>query len=316
MTSRVAVHRDAGAGALLGFAAGDALAHAGSGEPYGYLTQQGVLVAYHLLRHGEVVGAELSAELAAFAHPESGRGLYRQPSTLFESFVGALHAGHDAVTSRPDTGAALRVTPLATWYRREAAGLVEGVIAACSISHSHPSAIEAACALAGAVAAASLGQSGHDLLRGAAEVAATARTRLEKVPEQWEPDDRVSEAFSRLGPLVGAPVAEVVADLATGGDVPPAEWAVGAIVIAAPLRLDASRVLHTVSETGGAALGAMVGAILGSRLGLLKWPWTVSNEMWFAELGRRLARQDREYQDLPDPYAVEAHLESGGLGGP
>ncbi len=273
-------------------------------------------MAYHLLRHGEVLATELAAELAAFAYPEFGRGLYRQPSARFESFVGALHAGHDAITSRPDAGAALRVIPLATWYRREAPGLVEAVIAACSISHSHPSAIAAACALAGAVAAASLGQSGHDLLRGAAEVATAARTRLGKTPPRGERDDSVSEAFARLGPLVGAPVADVVAELTADGDVPPADWAVGAIVVAAPLRLDASRVLHAVSEMGGAALGAMVGAILGSRLGLLKWPWNVSNEMWFAELGRRLARRDRQYQDLPDPYAVEAHLDGGGLGGP
>ena len=52
----------------------------------------------------------------------------------------------------------------------------------------------------------------------------------------------------------------------------------------------------------------MAGAIVGARVGPHRWPWRVVNDLWFAELGRRLANQDGRFEDLPDAYAVEEVL--------
>lgn len=54
----------------------------------------------------------------------------------------------------------------------------------------------------------------------------------------------------------------------------------------------------------------MTGALVGARVGLHRWPWPIVNDLWFAELGRRLSANNRRFEDLPDPYAVEEVLNS------
>jgi hypothetical protein len=59
-------------------------------------------------------------------------------------------------------------------------------------------------------------------------------------------------------------------------------------------------------------IAVMVGAIVGARVGLHRWPWNIVNDLWFAELGRRLVGNDGRWEDLPDPYAVEEVLTIAG----
>ncbi len=47
---------------------------------------------------------------------------------------------------------------------------------------------------------------------------------------------------------------------------------------------------------------------MGARSGLLRWPWRVPNDTWFAEIGRRLVIRNRELRDLPVPQAVEERM--------
>jgi hypothetical protein len=65
------------------------------------------------------------------------------------------------------------------------------------------------------------------------------------------------------------------------------------------------------ARLAGSNGGAAAGAILGARVGIRAWPWAFANDTWFAEIGRRLARGPNEVRDLPIPYAVEQHLNSG-----
>src|SRR3972149_6965201 len=55
-------------------------------------------------------------------------------------------------------------------------------------------------------------------------------------------------------------------------------------------------------------VAVMAGAIVGARVGPHRWPWQIVNDLWFAELGRRLANNDGRYEDLRDAYAVEEGL--------
>jgi hypothetical protein len=59
-------------------------------------------------------------------------------------------------------------------------------------------------------------------------------------------------------------------------------------------------------------IAVMAGAIVGARVGPHRWPWQIVNDLWFAELGRRLANNDGRYEDLPDAYAVEEVLTYAG----
>jgi hypothetical protein len=55
----------------------------------------------------------------------------------------------------------------------------------------------------------------------------------------------------------------------------------------------------------------MVGAIVGARSGLRLWPWVIPNDIWFAEIGRRMVSRNQETRDLPVPYSVEERITSG-----
>ena len=74
----------AGSGAVLGAAAGEVLA-AGHERIYGFLTQQIVVTAYHLLRNGTVDPVLLGEEFATLAFPQRGIDVYRGTAAWFSA---------------------------------------------------------------------------------------------------------------------------------------------------------------------------------------------------------------------------------------
>lgn len=296
---------------MLGAAAGELLV-AGTRGAYGFGMQQAVLVAYHLMRHDGLDPAGLTADLLEFAFPADGRkSVYRWPEKWFSAFLEASRYGAPAPMPFQSPSALIRMVPVGVWFRKDPAALVEAAIAGMRVTHTLPEAAVAGTVVAGAVAAAGFGQSGRDLVLGAVEVAARAGGVTGR--------SDLADPFADALPLVGVPQREAAETIASW-DLPSiVETAVAAVLFAAPgferpdvlLREAAGTALHTTSLT------PIVGAIVAARSGLHSWPWPIPNDLWFAEIGRRLARRNRVTEDLPDPYAVEEvlgyELETGTL---
>ena len=77
------------------------------------------------------------------------------------------------------------------------------------------------------------------------------------------------------------------------------------ILLGASKLNESVRLIEAGAMAGGSEVGAIVGAIVGARSGLVRWPWRVPNDTWFAEIGRRLVSRHAEIVDLPIPQAVE-----------
>jgi hypothetical protein len=306
-----------GSGAVLGAAAGEVLA-AGQERVYGYLTQLNVITAYHLLRWGTVDPQRLADEFAELAFPERGPDLYRAAPPWFRAWLEEYRRGSPSPMPFGNAGAAARMVPIGVWFRRDPVALVDEAIRAAMVTHNQAGSVVAACALAGAVAGAAFGQSGRDLVFGAAEVAKRAEGLVVgslgtvSSPAGSPP---LSLLFRHAVQLVGAPSREICDEIRSWTpDAPTVAGVIAAVVLGAPIL---ERPSVGVRDAVGVAyepreVAVMAGAIVGARVGPHRWPWQVANDLWFAELGRRLSNFDGRYEDLPDPYAVEEVLTFAG----
>ena len=302
---------------MLGAAAGDVLA-AGQDRVYGFLTQHNVITAYHLMRQGSVDPDRLGDELAALAFPERGFDVYRAAAPWFRAWLDEHRRGSPSPMPFENAGAAARMVPIGVWFRKDPIALVEEAIRAAMITHNQQGAVVAACALAGATAGASFGQSGRDLVFGAAEVAKRAEARVVDLPGMVaSPAGSPSLSFilRHAAQLVGMPFREIADQIRSWTpDAAAVAGVISAIVLGAPiLERPSVGVREAVAfDSEPREIAVMAGAIVGARVGLHRWPWRIVNDLWFAELGRRLADNDGRYEDLPDTYAVEEVLTFAG----
>jgi hypothetical protein len=306
-----------GSGAVLGAAAGEVLA-AGQDRVYGFLTQLNVITAYHLLHRGTIDPDRLGDEFAALAFPERGFDVYRAEAPWFRAWLEEHRRGSPSPMPFENAGAAARMVPIGIWFRKDPVKLVEEAIRGAMITHNQEGAVVAACSLAGAIAGAAFGQSGRDLVFGAAEVAKKAEVRMGDVPGKLAPpagSPPLSLLLRHAGQLVGAPFREVSEKIRSW--TPNAAAVAGvvtSIVLGAPiLERPSVGVREAVAvDYEPREVAVMAGAIVGARVGPHRWPWQIVNDLWFAELGRRLANVDGRYEDLPDTYAVEEVLTFAG----
>jgi len=299
-----ATYEAGGEGALLGAAAGEMLV-SGTRRAYGSTVQQMVFTAYHLLRSQPVERDALAAHLLEFAHPSDGRpSVYRSPSPWLAAFIDEAKLAPPTPMPFLNAGAAIRAVPIGVWFRKRPEELVDGAIEAIHATHTRPESSIVGCVIAGMVAAAGYGQSGRDLVNGAIEVAQRAERALAVTTS-------IPEILGRATDLVADGAKDVSVEVLSWG-VGDSEVEVVAMVVALASRaLDEASVV--VRDAAGVVAHAdvvapLVGAVVGARSGLHRWPWPLPNDLWFAELGRRLARGLAVVEDLPDPYAVEEVL--------
>ncbi|HEY5579373.1 MAG TPA: ADP-ribosylglycohydrolase family protein [Acidimicrobiia bacterium] len=300
-----------GTGALLGLAAGDQLAalqrSPGAGALYGFSTQVATIAAYHLMRTGAVDATRFGSDLVDMAVTDDGPSAYRDEPAWFLHWLAGAKSGNP-VSAASGIGAAPASLVVGIWYRWQAEELISEAAALAGATHADGLSVSCACLFAGAVAAASFGQTGNDYLNGVGELAAKAASFLEN---DWEgPGEmtRLRTAFGRNASLAGGRAQEVVArcteELGEAG-------LVLAAVILGSVGWDRSEDVVRSASTLPAhseTVAPLVGGIVGSRRGLAHWPWAMPNEHWFAEIGRRLVARSRTYEDLPDPYAVEVSM--------
>ena len=306
-----------GSGAVLGGAAGEVIA-AGRDRVYGFLTQHNVITTYHLLRRGTIDPTELGNEFAALAFPESGSDVYRAIAPWFQAWLDEHHRGSPGPMPFGNSGAAARMVPIGVWFRKDPVALIEEAIRGAMITHNQEGAVVAACSLAGAIAGASFGQSGQDLVFGAAEIAKRAEARLGELSATVASPDGsppLSLLLRHAAQLVGGSSREIADQIRSWTpDAGSVAGVITAIVLGAPiLERPSVGVRESVAVVfEPREIAVMAGAIVGARVGPHRWPWQIVNDLWFAELGRRLANNDGRYEDLPDPYAVEEVLTFAG----
>lgn len=298
---------------MLGAAAGEVLA-AGRERVYGFLTQINVLTAYHLLRHGTIDSVRLGQEFVALAYPDAGLDVYRAAAPWFRTWLEQHRQGWSGPQPFENAGAAARMIPIGVWFRKDPAALVEQAIRGAMITHNQAGAVVAACSLAGAIAGASFGQSGRDLVYGAAEVAKRAEARVGDLAETVASPDGsppLSLLLRHAAQLVGRPSREIGDEVRSWTpDAGAVAGVITATVLGAPILERPSIGVREAVAVGfePREIAVMAGAIVGARVGPHRWPWRIVNDLWFAELGRRLASNDGHFEDLPDAYAVEEVL--------
>jgi ADP-ribosylglycohydrolase len=304
VSRHAATYEAGGEGALLGAAAGDMLV-SGTRRAYGSGIQQMVFTAYHLLRSQPIDADAFASNLLEFAYPRDERSsVYRSPEPWFAAFLEEARLGPPTPMPFLNMGAALRTVPVGVWFRKDPETLVASTVEAVKATHTRPESSVAACVIAGTVAGAGFGQTGRDLVNGAAEVA----RRAERIIDRHTSMPPVVE---RAADLLGESAKAVSAEVGSWGITDP-EIEVATVVVALAAR-PVEQASVVVREAAGVEaypgyVTPLVGAVAGARSGLHRWPWPVPNDLWFAELGRRLARQNAVVEDLPDPYAVEEVL--------
>ncbi|MDX1448249.1 MAG: ADP-ribosylglycohydrolase family protein [Acidimicrobiia bacterium] len=308
---RFSLSVDDGAGALLGAVAGDV---AGGAHPSSYsaITQASTVLAYHLLTNLGVDRDDYARGLVELAGGEHGQFTYRAPSEAFGEWLKSSRSGTPVVSALPSSEPAARSVPIGVFHRREPEKLVTSAVNAARVTHLDAGSAVAAAAVAGAVAGSCFVQAGADLVLGAAETAEAAVDVIEDEPYRFgdvgaaraipshlrelaraagdEPEQVVESVRTRLGALDGLGRALV------------------GIVLGANKPVEAIRLIEIAGNVGGSESGAICGGIVGARSGLVRWPWRVHNDTWFAEIGRRLVTRHDEIRDLPIPYAVEERM--------
>ncbi len=297
-----------GAGALLGLAAGDQLAAMQSPDEhaphsYGYRTQQATVVAYHLMRWGGIRKDSLRSELVSMAFSEEGPPAYRGEPAWLTGLLGAARSGVPPAAP-PGDGAAPLALAVGLWYRWAAEQLVSEAVEAASVTHVDGASLVAAAAYAAAVAAATFGQHGLDFLNAVGE-ASKATLELLGRRDVSDPEAAASLVASlrAAAQWLGARPSEVVEATAAVG--PGGSVVAAAVLGSVPWDQSEDAVRSVAVQVQVAPL---VGGIVVARRGIAHWPWDMPNELWFAEIGRRLVTRSRTYEDLPDPYAVEAAM--------
>ncbi len=300
-----------GSGTPIAAASGDV---AGSPIPgiYTAVTQASTVVTYHLLQHDGVDRDDLGRDLALLDGWGRGTPAYRAESPSFRRWLDSFHAGDPTAIEGPSSEPASRVTGLGVWFRKDPVRLVESALSVSRRTHLDASTAVVSVAVASAVAGSCMGMLGSDLLFGAAEACEMASERLVEEAYRFEGIDGIPRVISRVRALVeiwACSPTEIVGSLC---DVNGPFGIEGALVgLALGASLDSPvRLIEVAAMAGGSETGAIAGGILGARSGLRRWPWRVPNEMWFAEIGRRLAAFNNETRDLPVPHAVEGRLGS------
>jgi len=301
---------DDGAGAVLAAAAGDV---AGGAEPTSYsaVTQASTVLAYHLLTHGSVDRDILARGYVELAGGEDGRFTYRSPSAAFDEWLKSSMRANPTVSSLPSSEAAARSVPIGVFHRRDPALLVASAVHASRVTHLDASTAVIAAAVAGAVAGSCFVQAGADLVFGAAETAEQALAVIEAEPYRYGDVSVASGVPGRLRSLASAVAGEpddIVAAVRGVSEIRGIERAVLGIVLGANKLAEPIKLIEAAAVAGGSEAGAITGGIVGARSGLIRWPWRVHNDTWFAEIGRRLVSRHIEIRDLPIPYAVEERM--------
>lgn len=288
---------------MLGLAAGDA---AGGAYPEGYsaTTQQAIVLAYHLLRHGAMNREELAREMAELDGDARDPSVFRVPSSDLRSWLDSVRSGEAVLASDPSIDPAVRVAAVGMWFRRRPADLIGAAVETARLTHlDGPSAVAAAAA-AGAVAAGCFAQNGRDMLMAVTDVARMAAKTIEADAFRFAHLDQIDDVVERLthaAAIVGRPEADWAGELGTD----PVGLVVAALTIAAPQSKTPETAIGQAVEIGGSPLGALAGAIAGARVGIRVWPWTFPNDTWFVAVGQRLIAGTAELADLPVPYSVE-----------
>jgi hypothetical protein len=304
---------DEGAGALIAAAAGDV---AGGADPRGYsaITQVSTVIAYHLLGRGAIDRDRLAAEVLVLEGIPDGVATYRGASDDFRAFLDSARHGAAAVSARPSSEPASRAASIGVWFRRDPDGLIEAALASTRLTHLDATTAVAVAAAAGAVAGSCFVQAGMDLVYGAAETAERALRRMEGEQYRYGDIDRAHRFPARLRELAGLVMKgprEIVANVSDDNGPVGADGALLGILLGASKLNESIRLIEAGAMAGGSEVGAITGAIVGARSGLVRWPWRVPNDTWFAEIGRRLVSGNRETRDLPIPHAVEERMLHG-----
>lgn len=301
---------DDGAGAILAAAAGD-VAGGSHQTAYSALTQASTVLAYHLLTHGEVDREVLARGYLELAGGEAGRFTYRAPSAAFDEWLKSSLKGNPTVSALPSSEPAARGIPIGLFHRRDADALIASAVNASRITHLDAATAAMATAVAGAVAGSCFVQAGADLVLGAAETADRAVRSIGDEPYRFGDVAAASDAARRLRSLAGAVRAsaeDILTEVSGGGPPQGIDSALLGIVFGADAALEPIKAIETAAVHGGSEAGVIAGAIVGARVGLIRWPWRVHNDTWFAEIGRRLVSRHAEVRDLPIPYAVEERM--------
>ena len=301
---------DEGAGALIGAVAGDV---AGGADERGYsaITQVATVIAYHLLGTGSVDREALQNEILELEGIPEGAATFRGSTPDFRAWLDSAKRGAPSVSAAPRSEPAARMAPIGVWFRREPEELVEAALAASRITHLDATTAIAAAGVAGAVAGSCFVQSGVDLVHGAAETAERALDAIADEHFRFGDIERARAFPARLrelASLVSLGPREIVANVSDHNGPMGTDGAMVGILLGASKLNESVRLIEAGAMAGGSEVGSIVGGIVGARTGLIRWPWRVANDTWFAEIGRRLVNRNTEIRDLPIPHAVEERM--------
>jgi ADP-ribosylglycohydrolase len=291
---------------MLSLAAGDS---AGGEHEGGYasVTQQAIVLTYHLLTHGSVDRDRLVHDLSRLHGGERDPSVVRSPSPAFARWLESGSAGELVLDPEPSIEPAARVAPVGVWFRRDPAGIVEAALDTARLTHLDGPTAVAATAAAGAVAAACFAQNGRDLLMAVADMAERAAREVAAQELRFSRVDAVEDLVGRFRAAVArAGRGGTEADEEVGDD--PLSRVVAAIVMASPVTAQPQETVAAAAAMGGSAMGALVGAVVGARVGVRAWPWAIPNETWFVAMGQRLVAGEVGLDELPVPYAVEQRI--------
>ncbi|MEX2655825.1 MAG: ADP-ribosylglycohydrolase family protein [Acidimicrobiia bacterium] len=301
---------DEGAGAMLAAAVGDVAGGADS-TSYSAITQAATVLAYHLLSRGLVERDVLARGWVEMAGGEEGRFTYRAPSAAFDEWVRSALRGNPTVSSLPSAEPAARSVPIGVFHRRRPDLLVASAVNASRVTHLDAATVVISAAVAGAVAGSCFVQAGADLVYGAAETADQAVKLIEAEPYRFGDANAAGTVPARLRSLatfVSREPEEIVAVFRQDGRSQGIDAAVLGIILGANKLADPIKLIEAAAIAAGSEASSVAGGIVGARSGLIRWPWRVHNDTWFAEIGRRLVTGHSEIRDLPIPYAVEERM--------
>lgn len=306
-----------GDGAMLGAAAGDT---AGGAWELGYsaITQQVTVLAYQLIADGRLDGKRVIEGLRELDGSNDEQSVYRAETPQFRSWLDRAAKGRPSPGEDPTLDPVGRSTILGVAYRRAPSSLYREAIKLNRMFHRDAESILCGVIMASAVAASCFGQAGRDMIKGVAEAVEPAVGDLSDIDDLIGAD-RLSGARQRIEGLIEGygikNAGEALAFVGAASTPGPFDRTLAALLVGAPSIDKAHEPVAEAVKIGGSNMGACIGGLIGARLGIRAWPWAFANDTWFAEIGRRLVRGPNEVMDLPIPYSVEQHLNSGEVGG-
>lgn len=290
-----------GDGVMLGVVAGDA---AGGAWELGYsaITQQVTVVAYQLIERRRLDTDALAHALRELDGTDDEDPVYRGESAGYRSWL-------DDGRQEASVEGAARATVVGVAFRRDPDAVIEHSRALGRMFYRDTASVSAGLVAASAAAASCFGQTGRDLLMGVSET-----IRNSAGFESSDGSEQTMDLQARLealGTKLGIVDGEEALEAAGAGSDDPLSLVLAGLLLAAPVTESPHTPIEQAARIGGSSLGAAIGGIMGARVGIRAWPWAFPNDTWFAEIGRRLVRGPKQILDLPIPYAVEQHLNSG-----